>query len=86
MDDLHWKGSAITDFQAEMNETMDSQRRRSTAILSHHLYGVPLPADLFPPPAPLTLRQRVGRLVGDLRERLALWIAPWLEPVDPMDD
>lgn len=86
MDDLHFRGGAITDFQAEMNQAIEAQRRRNAAFVNHQLFGEPLPADLFPPPAPLTLRQRVARLVGDLRERLALWIAPWLEPVDPMDD
>ncbi len=83
---IRFKGDGGGAFVTDLKELLETARRRDEAWMRHQLYGTPLPTDLFPPPKPLTLRQRLTRWMDNARERLALWVAPWLEPEDPMDD
>lgn len=65
--------SSVSELIALQNIVNETMRARSEFLAAHPL----------PPLPPITRSQRIRRRVKggqeDLRERVALWLAPWLE-------
>lgn len=59
------------EFEEYIVKAMEKRKKSLTEYMHEHY---PEPEGGWPPPPPPTLRQRIN----DRRERLALWIAPWM--------